>query len=66
MPDVEKILKLVAEGALTPEEADEILNALNASHEHEAASEPPPRPRRSECPTSRATCGSRSRSEAGR
>lgn len=30
MPDVEKILRLVAEGALTPEEADEILNALNA------------------------------------
>jgi hypothetical protein len=33
MADVEKILKLVAEGALTPEEADEILNALNATHE---------------------------------
>lgn len=47
MPDVEKILKLVAEGALTPEEADEILNALNASHEREAATEPvaPPQPR---------------------
>ena len=29
MPDVEKILKLVAEGALTPEEADEILSALS-------------------------------------
>lgn len=38
MPDVEKILKLVAEGALTPEEADEILNALNSSREHEQAS----------------------------
>jgi hypothetical protein len=36
MPDVEKILKLVAEGALTPEEADEILAALN----REAAEEP--------------------------
>ncbi|MFO1533938.1 MAG: hypothetical protein ABR562_09710, partial [Thermoplasmatota archaeon] len=31
MPDVEKILKLVSEGALTPEEADEILNALSAA-----------------------------------
>src|SRR5512132_2025238 len=31
--DGEKILKLVAEGALTPEEADEILNALNAASE---------------------------------
>lgn len=29
MPDVDKILRLVAEGALTPEEADEILTALN-------------------------------------
>jgi hypothetical protein len=38
MPDVEKILKLVAEGALTPDEADEILNALNATHEHEQPS----------------------------
>ncbi|CAN5749427.1 hypothetical protein BH24CHL6_BH24CHL6_10950 [soil metagenome] len=28
MPDMEKILKLVAEGALTPEEADEILAKL--------------------------------------
>ena len=28
MPDVDKILKLVAEGALTPQEADEILSAL--------------------------------------
>jgi hypothetical protein len=42
MADMEKILKLVSEGALTPEEADEILNALNASHEQEAAPEPPP------------------------
>ena len=29
MPDVEKILELVAQGALTPEEADEILTALS-------------------------------------
>ncbi len=35
MADVAKILKLVADGALTPEEADEILSALNASHEAE-------------------------------
>ena len=33
MPDVEKILNLVAQGALTPEEADEILTALSESHE---------------------------------
>jgi hypothetical protein len=33
MADVEKILRLVAEGALTPEEADEILSALNAANE---------------------------------
>lgn len=31
MADVEKILRLVSEGVLTPEEADEILNALDAS-----------------------------------
>lgn len=31
MADVDKILRLVAEGALTPDEADEILTALNAS-----------------------------------
>ncbi len=41
MADVEKILKLVAEGALTPEEADEILNALNTAHEPETAEVPP-------------------------
>jgi hypothetical protein len=46
MPDVEKILKLVAEGALTPEEADEILNALNASHEPETAEQTPPQAQR--------------------
>src|SRR3954447_25748467 len=33
MADVEKILRLVSEGALTPEEADEILSALNAANE---------------------------------
>ena len=31
MADVDKILRLVSEGALTPEEADEILKALDAS-----------------------------------
>ena len=46
MADVAKILKLVADGVLTPEEADEILNALNAAQAaegqaHEAAPEPP-------------------------
>ncbi len=35
MPEVEKILQLVADGALTPEEADEILAALD--HETLAA-----------------------------
>ena len=45
MPDVEKILKLVAEGALTPEEADEILTALNRESAEEpeyVAPQPPP------------------------
>jgi len=42
MADVEKILNLVAEGALTPEEADEILNALNASRGQEQAEATPP------------------------
>jgi len=37
MPDVEKILELVAQGALTPEEADEILAAL----EHDTTDEQP-------------------------
>ena len=36
MADVEKILRLVAEGALTAEEADEILAAINASPGDEA------------------------------
>ena len=40
MPDVEKILQLVAEGALTPEEADEILTALA----HESAEAPEAEP----------------------
>jgi hypothetical protein len=40
MTDVDKILKLVAEGSLTPEEADEILNALNAAQQAEAQPEP--------------------------
>ena len=44
MADVEKILKLVAQGALTPEEADEILTALSASKTEETAPEPPPTP----------------------
>ncbi|HUG46786.1 MAG TPA: hypothetical protein VMP67_00055 [Candidatus Limnocylindria bacterium] len=30
MPDMEKILRLVAEGALTPEEADEVLAGLSS------------------------------------
>jgi len=37
MADVEKILRLVAEGALTPEEADEILSALNTGVDDAAA-----------------------------
>jgi hypothetical protein len=37
MADVETILKLVAEGRLTPEDADEILNALNAASEPDTA-----------------------------
>ena len=40
MADVEKILRMVSEGALTAEEADEILSALNASQEQEAAPDP--------------------------
>lgn len=36
MPDVDKILRLVSEGALTAEEADEILaGSARAEHEHE-------------------------------
>ena len=46
MTDVEKILKLVADGALTPEEADEILSALNTSREPEQAPAPPPNAQR--------------------
>ncbi|HUR16896.1 MAG TPA: hypothetical protein VMZ33_06400 [Candidatus Limnocylindrales bacterium] len=33
MPDVEKILRLVAEGTLTAEEADEILSALRPAEQ---------------------------------
>jgi hypothetical protein len=44
MADVGKILNLVAQGALTPEEADEILTALSASKTEETAPEPPPTP----------------------
>jgi len=42
--DVEKILNLVAQGVLTPEEADEILTALSSSKAQEPAPEPPPTP----------------------
>lgn len=41
MPDVEKILKLVAEGALSAEEADEILAALDLESEEAPEAEPP-------------------------
>ena len=46
MPDVEKILGLVAEGRLTADEADEILRALDSTPAsepvgEEAADEPP-------------------------
>ena len=44
MADVAKILNLVAEGALTPEEADEILTALNRPAESEAPAEPVAQP----------------------
>jgi hypothetical protein len=40
MADVDKILQLVAEGRLSAQEADEILSALNAANEPEAATEP--------------------------
>ncbi len=42
MADVDKILRLVAEGALTPDEADEILRALEGPQP--APSQPPPPP----------------------
>ena len=43
MVDVDKILKLVAEGVLTPDEADEILSAMAGPDPQpsEAANEPP-------------------------
>jgi hypothetical protein len=47
MPDVEKILRLVEEGALTPDEADEILASLTADqspNNPRPAAEPPDRP----------------------
>jgi|SRR5687767_10483311 len=37
MPDVEKILRLVADGVLTPEEADEILGGAQTADEEAAA-----------------------------
>ena len=40
MPEVEKILQLVAEGTLSPEEADEILAALNIEASDEAHAAP--------------------------
>jgi polyhydroxyalkanoate synthesis regulator phasin len=40
MPDVEKILRMVEEGALTPEEADEVLATLaSAGHPEQSATE---------------------------
>jgi hypothetical protein len=42
MPDLEKILKLVAEGALTPEEADEILSKLSDEQGAPQATDSPP------------------------
>ena len=44
MADLEKILRLVAEGALTPEEADEIIAALAGTGTTRSA-EPPTPPR---------------------
>ena len=42
MADVDKILRLVAEGQLTADEADEILSALNAAQQSEPGPEPTP------------------------
>jgi hypothetical protein len=42
VPDVEKILRLVAEGVLTAEEADEILAATTATAAPESHSAPEP------------------------
>ena len=44
MADVAKILNLVSQGVLTPEEADEILTALSSSKAEESAPEPQPTP----------------------
>ena len=41
MADVEKILRLVSEGALSPEEADEILGALSGPSTASREQEPP-------------------------
>lgn len=40
MAEVEKILKLVAEGVLTPEEADEIIAALSSQTSGEGGTDP--------------------------
>jgi hypothetical protein len=42
--DLDKILRLVAEGVLTPEEADEIIAALAEDRQTPAAPPPPPSP----------------------
>jgi hypothetical protein len=42
--DLDKILRLVAEGVLTPEEADEIIAALTADRQAAAPPPPPPPP----------------------
>ncbi len=44
MPDVEKILRLVAEGVLTAEEADEILSATRSPSATEQPDSPPTAP----------------------
>ena len=50
MPDVDKILKLVAEGALTPQEADEILTALREQGRGTQAAPGIPEPPRAPTP----------------
>jgi hypothetical protein len=42
--DVEKILRLVSEGVLSPEEADEILSAVATGPEHQADPDVEPAP----------------------
>ena len=46
MADLDKILRLVAEGKLTPEEADEIIAALSAERPAQASTEQPAAARR--------------------